>query len=86
MARIVLADYDRIIQGGPQGWLTEHERRMLHEDLLCLLGFGPSNMRTVGDRAHMLGTMATTLSRDCNQSVLFDAPLVFGLTLSAYSG
>jgi len=80
MARILLADYERVTRGDRPGWLSEHEQQTLYDDLLSLLGSGPVDPRTVGARTPMLAAAVTTPSTPCNQSLTLDALTVLGLS------
>jgi len=46
MARIILADFERITQGEPEGWLTEQEEYELYDDLRRLLTLAQGAVRT----------------------------------------
>lgn len=45
MARIVLADLDRLARTDDRGWLTEFEEQKLYEDLLHLLAMARGSVR-----------------------------------------
>jgi hypothetical protein len=45
MARIVLADLDRLARTDDRGWLTEFEEQKLYEDLLRLLALVRGSVR-----------------------------------------
>ena len=45
MARIVLADIDRLARTGDRGWLTELEEQRLYDDLLRLLALAGAPIR-----------------------------------------